>query len=375
MCDVLGDPRLREIIKKPPSNPPYDAVLVQLMNGYQCFSAIGYLWNVPVIGIVTTALQPHLHHFVGQPLNLAISSKKCANLQRKHDILGQALQFSCDSFHHLRVPKIPAHVEIGGIHIQDDNSTIDLELKNLLDESEHGFIYFSFGTVTVLESFPKEVLEKFFAAFHKISPVRVIVKSTNSTALTRHIDKNIFTFSWLPQQRILQHPNIKGFVSHGGGLGSQEAVYFSVPLICVPLFDDQFINCDISSEKGYGIKLDIRTAQQTDYDNAFTEILHNPKYQTSVKRVSGLYRDRPIKPKNEAVYWIEYVIRHGKQALKSPAVDLKWWQIELFDVYAFIVSIFTLTIVLIFFAIRRALKLLSLLRTNLIKQNSSKKSD
>ena len=52
--------------------------------------------------------------------------------------------------------------------------------------------------------------------------------------------------------------------------------------------------------------------------------------------MSALFRDRPRSPREETVYWVEYVIRHGKNALRSPAVDIPWWQVELLDVYAFI---------------------------------------
>lgn len=37
-----------------------------------------------------------------------------------------------------------------------------------------------------------------------------------------------------------------------------------------------------------------------------------------------------------AVYWVEYIIKHGADALRSPAMNLTWWQVELLDVYAFL---------------------------------------
>ncbi len=45
-----------------------------------------------------------------------------------------------------------------------------------------------------------------------------------------------------------------------------------------------------------------------------------------------------MSPREETVYWVEYVIRHGKNVLRSPAVDMEWWQVELLDVYAFIAA-------------------------------------
>ncbi|CAD6220313.1 GSCOCG00004998001-RA-CDS, partial [Cotesia congregata] len=43
-----------------------------------------------------------------------------------------------------------------------------------------------------------------------------------------------------------------------------------------------------------------------------------------------------MSPLDTAVYWIEYVIRHGKTALRSPAVNMYWWQVALVDVYVFL---------------------------------------
>lgn len=38
-----------------------------------------------------------------------------------------------------------------------------------------------------------------------------------------------------------------------------------------------------------------------------------------------------------AIYWIEYVIRNGPSVLRSPALDLKWWELAQLDIYVFIV--------------------------------------
>ena len=32
-------------------------------------------------------------------------------------------------------------------------------------------------------------------------------------------------------------------------------------------------------------------------------------------------------------FWVEYIVRNGPNTLKSPALDLYWWQIALLDVY------------------------------------------
>lgn len=40
-----------------------------------------------------------------------------------------------------------------------------------------------------------------------------------------------------------------------------------------------------------------------------------------------------------AIYWIEYIIKYGSTVLRSPAMDLTWWQLELLDVCGFLLIV------------------------------------
>jgi glucuronosyltransferase len=48
--------------------------------------------------------------------------------------------------------------------------------------------------------------------------------------------------SWLPQQDILAHPNVKLFVTHGGLFSLLEGLYHGTRLVGLPLATDQFAN-------------------------------------------------------------------------------------------------------------------------------------
>ena len=61
--------------------------------------------------------------------------------------------------------------------------------------------------------------------------------------------------------------------------------------------------------------------------------------RNKVAELSKKFLDRPFKPLDTAIYWIEYIARHGKGALRSPLVDMPWWQANLLDVYAFILAV------------------------------------
>lgn len=66
-------------------------------------------------------------------------------------------------------------------------------------------------------------------------------------------------------------------------------------------------------------------------------------------------QDRPMKPLDSAVYWVEYVIRHkGAPHLRTAAMDLNWFQIHLIDVNIFLLFTFFITSY-IFYSITRVL--------------------
>lgn len=70
-------------------------------------------------------------------------------------------------------------------------------------------------------------------------------------------------------------------------------------------------------------------------------------FRKNAKELSKKFFDRPMSPMDTAAFWIEYVARHGRKALRSPVVDMPWWQANLIDVYSFMVAT-TVTILYVF---------------------------
>ncbi len=50
---------------------------------------------------------------------------------------------------------------------------------------------------------------------------------------------------------IAAHPHVKAFITHGGYNSVTEAVYLGVPLIVMPLFDDQYQNSVRIERRGW----------------------------------------------------------------------------------------------------------------------------
>ena len=59
-----------------------------------------------------------------------------------------------------------------------------------------------------------------------------------------------------------------------------------------------------------------------------------------MKKASAVFKDRPMKPVDTAVWWIEYVLRHGDTSFLMPAaVHQTWYQRRLIDVWFFAYTI------------------------------------
>ncbi|XP_044733375.1 UDP-glycosyltransferase UGT5-like, partial [Chrysoperla carnea] len=242
---------------------------------------------------------------------------------------------------HMAQPHVPNFIEIGGLH-QRVRHSLPQDLKEFLDNSKQGVIYFSLGSNVKSESLPKSKRDEILKAFEKL-PYNILWKWENSTLIDK--PKNVYIKQWLPQQDVLDHPNVKVFVTQGGIQSVEEAISSKVPMICIPFAVDQIFNADRIAELGIGRKMlfdDITTDFMIEI---IVDVAQNISYKNNIIKVASQIWDQVTKPLDRAVWWIEYVIRHGgAKHLRCPATDLSWFQYYLFDVVGFILLIIILLI-------------------------------
>uniref|UniRef100_A0A1L8E1G5 Putative udp-glucoronosyl and udp-glucosyl transferase n=1 Tax=Nyssomyia neivai TaxID=330878 RepID=A0A1L8E1G5_9DIPT len=237
---------------------------------------------------------------------------------------------------------VPAMVEIGGIHIDDQTDPLPEDIQKFLDSATNGAIFFSFGSNVKTSSLPKEKIDAIIKCFGKLKE-KVLLKWETDTLPNK--PDNMMIGKWMPQRDILAHKDIKLFVSHGGMGSIAEAKYRGVPLIGVPFFGDQMGNVAAISQEGWAYQLNFDDLTEETFSAALAEVLTNSKYLDTARRMAELYKDRPQTALETANFWIEYVIRHkGAPHMQSNAVHLNFWQNNSIDVIAFfIVVILVLT--------------------------------
>ncbi|XP_063924758.1 UDP-glycosyltransferase UGT5-like [Zophobas morio] len=247
------------------------------------------------------------------------------------------------------LPHVPSMVEIGGFHVNPPKK-LPQDLQTFLDQSSEGVILFSMGSNLKSKDLKLQARDALLRSFAKIKQ-KVLWKFEEELP---NAPGNVKVMKWVPQQDVLAHPNVKAFISHGGLLSTIETVYFGVPIIGIPVFADQKTNVANAAQNGYAVSVPLAELSEEKLSWALDEIINNPKYRENVKQRSEIMHDRPLKPIDAAIYWIEHVIRHqGAPHFRNAGLDLMWYQRHLLDVFAFLGFVMVVGCVVFFVVLKK----------------------
>ncbi|XP_030018435.1 UDP-glucuronosyltransferase 2C1-like isoform X7 [Sphaeramia orbicularis] len=246
-------------------------------------------------------------------------------------------------------PTMPNFVYMGGFQCTPAKP-LPQHLEDFVQSSgEHGVIIMSMGTF--VSALPADMTNEIAAAFAKL-PQKVIWRHKGDTPA--NLGNNTLLVDWMPQNDLLGHPKMKLFVAHGGTNGLQEALYHGVPVVGIPLFFDQYDNLMRLKERGGA---QILTINSVDKDNNFLkaveEVLNDPSYRMNMQRLSRLHRDQPMKPLDNALFWMEFVMRHkGAAHLRTESYRMPWYSYYSVDVGLFLFGVFLLVLTTVFILMR-----------------------
>ncbi|XP_059155305.1 UDP-glucuronosyltransferase 1A9-like [Physella acuta] len=241
-------------------------------------------------------------------------------------------------------PMLPNTKLIGGSSVSEPKPLIG-EFKQFVEKSTNGIVVVSFGTNDF--SIPEEILTKLSSAFQQLN-LDVIWRVKKAS----NISTNILTSHWIPQNDLLGHPKTKVFVSHCGKNGQYEALYHAVPILCLPIFGDQFYNSKRIQVKGYGLKKDIKNISTQEIISAIKELVYDSKYKRNIEKASKLFKELYKVPSKEAAYWIDHVMKYGGDYMRSSGQEMPLYQFLLLDVIAFIAAVLSAIIFVFIFTAR-----------------------
>ncbi|XP_061524586.1 UDP-glucuronosyltransferase 2C1-like [Phycodurus eques] len=246
-------------------------------------------------------------------------------------------------------PTMPNIIYMGGFQCKPAKP-LPSHLQDFVQSSgEYGVILMSLGTF--VSELPTDLADMIAAAFAKL-PQKVIWRYNGARPST--LGNNTLLLNWMPQNDLLGHPKMKLFVAHGGTNGVQEAIYHGVPVVGIPMFFDQHDNLLRLTERGAAVVVTLALLDKDDnFLKAIKEVLANPAYRNNMQKLSRLHRDQPIPPLDNALFWIEFVIRHkGAAHLKTESYKMPWYAYYSVDVYLFLAGALLALILIVFVVIR-----------------------
>ncbi|XP_026736027.1 UDP-glucuronosyltransferase 2B20-like [Trichoplusia ni] len=248
-------------------------------------------------------------------------------------------------------PVPPNVIYMGGLH-QNSEKELPQDLKSYLDSSQNGVIYMSFGTNVDPTMLPADRIQVLVEAFSQL-PYDVLWKWNGDELPGR--TENIRISKWLPQSDLLRHPKLKLFVTQGGLQSTDEAITAGVPLIGVPMVADQWYNVEEYVYHKIGLRLDLGDMTVENFKSSILKVINDDSYRQNIIKLRGFMRDEVQTPLERAVWWTEYVLRHGgAKHLRSPAANISWAEyLELELVLTLLAGLFSIitVFVMILFAL------------------------
>ncbi|XP_030967474.1 7-deoxyloganetin glucosyltransferase-like [Quercus lobata] len=136
-------------------------------------------------------------------------------------------------------------------------------LNWLNSKAPNSVIYVSFGSIVVMT--PSQLVEIGWGLANSKHPFLWIIRPKSvegrSTILSPEFQEEIkergLITSWCPQEEVLNHPSVGGFLTHSGWNSTIESVCAGVPMLCLPFFSDQQTNCKYTcNEWAIGMEID-----------------------------------------------------------------------------------------------------------------------
>ncbi|KAK9500373.1 hypothetical protein O3M35_001651 [Rhynocoris fuscipes] len=371
--NFLNTPQFKELLE---TDQKYDATIAITLTLQEYLVALQHKFNTINIEIVPHANSPSVHYFTGIPFNptyfvdvklpytdrmsfwqrlhntfnylVTILLSYMVNIRRMQSLADQYIRYPgwekrpaldqlmsnrslvlINGHHSLNYPyPSPPHViDIAGVSIREIQP-LPKDFETFINGWPNGIVMLSWGSAVSGSITDNENMVKILLTTFSRLKYGVIWK-TNTSTYSNPVPANVMMVKWLPQQEILV-----------------ETVYYGVPVVITPFFLDQSKNARKLVDIGMGIQLTADNLTTDAFIWAINEVANNCRYKEAAVKQSAMFRDRPFKPVDEAVYWIEYVMKHG-DVLQPASIHIPLYRLLWLDIIAF--SIITLLILFYLF--------------------------
>ncbi|KAB2610788.1 7-deoxyloganetin glucosyltransferase-like [Pyrus ussuriensis x Pyrus communis] len=167
-------------------------------------------------------------------------------------------------------------------------------LEWLNSKAPNSVVYVNFGSITVmtpehLAEFGWGLANSKLPFFWVIRPDLVIGGSAilPSEFVAETKERSLFA-SWCPQEHVLNHPSVGGFLTHSGWSSTIESLTAGVPMLCWPFFCDQQMDCRYTCNE-WGIGMEINNdVKRDEVEKLVRELMEGKKAKKMKNKVMEL---------------------------------------------------------------------------------------
>ncbi|KAK3230907.1 hypothetical protein Dsin_002788 [Dipteronia sinensis] len=139
------------------------------------------------------------------------------------------------------------------LNTKESNSVVYVNFGSITVMTEQQLVEFAWGLANSKQDFLWVIRPDLVIGESAILPPEFVLETIERSLLA----------SWCPQEQVLNHPAIGGFLTHSGWNSTIESLSGGVPMLCWPFFADQQTNCWFCENK-WGVGMEIESNSNRD---------------------------------------------------------------------------------------------------------------
>ncbi|XP_053658548.1 UDP-glucosyltransferase 2-like [Anopheles marshallii] len=210
-------------------------------------------------------------------------------------------------------PRVWRVANVGGLHISDPKPlrALFFPYRNTTYDK---CVYISFGSNVKMYDLKNHLAQSIITTARLLPHIKFLWKVDTSSD-NEIIPGNVITFDWFPQNDLLGSGTIDAFITHGGLLSVQEAIWYGIPMLGIPNYGDQYQNVRRIERMGIGKKLLLEDVNQDSLKKHLLDVINEERFKQSAAAVSRIIRDKHITPQMKALWVVDWVLRNHNKTL------------------------------------------------------------
>ncbi|TXG52767.1 hypothetical protein EZV62_021936 [Acer yangbiense] len=194
------------------------------------------------------------------------------------------------------------------LNTKEPNSVVYVNFGSITVMTANQMIEFAWGLANSNQTFLWVIRPDLVAGDSAILPPEFVTETEERSLLA----------SWCPQEQVLNHPAIGGFLTHSGWNSTLESICGGVPMVCWPFFAEQQTNCRYTcNEWGIGMEID-NNVKRDEVESLVRELMDGDKgkeMKLKVQEWKKLAHDSITAPSGSSYINLDKLIN---QVLLSP---------------------------------------------------------